>query len=179
MNSWATCKHSPGKCLVKRHFRANALVLCTQSSVVLPGLPPGPGVADSKSGIAGSGCCAMTVAWHDGADGADGGPDRPLVPAHVTATGTHGATTVATATVTPAKRDTPLVGGKRVSILLYADDVSLLATSPERMSQLLYLVDNFCVAFGMRPNATKCERLVFASDDNQGVVVGLWGALGG
>jgi hypothetical protein len=43
------------------------------------------------------------------------------------------------------KRDTPLVGGKRVSILLYADDVSLLARSPERMSQLLYLVDIFCV----------------------------------
>ncbi|GLC47024.1 hypothetical protein PLESTM_002009800 [Pleodorina starrii] len=64
------------------------------------------------------------------------------------------------------KHETPLVGGKCVSILLYADDVSLLATSPERMVELLNLVDLFCVAFGMRPNVSKCERLVFACSDD-------------
>jgi hypothetical protein len=34
------------------------------------------------------------------------------------------------------------------------------------MSQLLHLADVICVAFGMRPRVTECERRVFASDDN-------------
>jgi len=69
------------------------------------------------------------------------------------------------------KHEVPLVGGKRVSILLYADDVSLIATSAERMAELLGLVDLFCEAFGMRPNVAKCERLVFASDESQRIDV--------
>jgi hypothetical protein len=58
----------------------------------------------------------------------------------------------------------PVVGGRRVSVLLYADDVSLLATTPERMEELLKAVDLFCTAFGMKANVKKCERLVFAHD---------------
>ena len=59
----------------------------------------------------------------------------------------------------------PEMNGKKVSLLMYADDVSLLATTPERMRHLLSLVDTFCLACGMKANVTKCERLVFAANE--------------
>jgi hypothetical protein len=59
----------------------------------------------------------------------------------------------------------PLVDGKRVSLLLYADDASLVATSVARMKHLLRCVDEFCAAFGMKVNVAKCECMVFAAED--------------
>jgi exonuclease III len=56
----------------------------------------------------------------------------------------------------------PKLGGKPVSLLFYADDISLLATSAARMKELLRYVDDFCSWFGMRANVKKCERLIFA-----------------
>lgn len=56
----------------------------------------------------------------------------------------------------------PLLGSELISLLFYADDISLLATSPERMRELLSYVDFFCEVFGMKANVKKCERLVFA-----------------
>jgi Reverse transcriptase (RNA-dependent DNA polymerase) len=58
--------------------------------------------------------------------------------------------------------EAPSIGGRRVSNLLYADDLSLLAMSPRRLTELLWAVDNFCEAFGMRANVKKCECLIFA-----------------
>jgi hypothetical protein len=58
-------------------------------------------------------------------------------------------------------RDAPLVGGKRISLLLFADDLNLVATTPARMCALLEAVGYFCTAFGMRANVKKCECMVF------------------
>ena len=59
----------------------------------------------------------------------------------------------------------PRLGGMPVSLLFYADDISLLATSCARMGELLRYVEFFCDCFGMRANVKKCERLVFAHSD--------------
>ena len=64
-------------------------------------------------------------------------------------------------------RDTPTLDNQRISLLFYADDVSLLATSFERMRELLRYVDDFCSCFGMRANVKKCERLVFSSNQEE------------
>ncbi|MFY7873745.1 MAG: RNA-directed DNA polymerase [Limnohabitans sp.] len=57
--------------------------------------------------------------------------------------------------------DAPWISGKMLSLLLFADDLNLLAESPRRMRVLLEAVDYFCMAFGMRANVKKCETLVF------------------
>ena len=57
----------------------------------------------------------------------------------------------------------PVIGGKRVTCLLYADDLTLCALSIHRMQFLLNRLHEFCIAFGMRVNITKCEMLVFAA----------------
>ncbi len=59
-------------------------------------------------------------------------------------------------------RDAPKVYGRRVSMVQYADDLSLFANSIDRMRVLLKRVDAFCAAFGMKVNVTKCEGMVFA-----------------
>ena len=59
----------------------------------------------------------------------------------------------------------PRLGGVPVSLLFYADDISLLATTCARMGELLRYVDFFCDAFGMRANVKKCERMVFAHSE--------------
>lgn len=56
----------------------------------------------------------------------------------------------------------PKLGGRPVSLLFYADDVSLLATTVARMKELLAYVDTFCECFGMHANVKKCERMIFA-----------------
>lgn len=58
--------------------------------------------------------------------------------------------------------EAPSLGARKISLLFYADDVSLLATSARRMRELLSYVDEFCACFGMRANVKKCERMVFA-----------------
>jgi hypothetical protein len=61
--------------------------------------------------------------------------------------------------------DSPSLGALLVSLLLFADDTSLVATSPERMAFLLGKLDSWCDAFGMRVNIEKCEMMVFAPTD--------------
>ncbi|GLC60471.1 hypothetical protein PLESTB_001617100 [Pleodorina starrii] len=56
----------------------------------------------------------------------------------------------------------PIVGGKRVPELLYADDLTLFATNPARMQFLLDRLVEYCEGFGMSLNVNKCELLVFA-----------------
>ena len=56
----------------------------------------------------------------------------------------------------------PTVRGKGVHELLYADDMTLMATSAARMQFLLDRLAEFCEAFGMSLNIGKCELLLFA-----------------
>lgn len=56
----------------------------------------------------------------------------------------------------------PTAAGKGVPGLLYADDMTLMATIPARMQFLLDRLSEFCDAFGMSLNIDKCELLVFA-----------------
>ena len=58
----------------------------------------------------------------------------------------------------------PRARGAPVPSCLYADDLTLMATSVERMQYLLDRLKEFCAAFGMRVNMTKCETLVYAGD---------------
>jgi Reverse transcriptase (RNA-dependent DNA polymerase) len=62
---------------------------------------------------------------------------------------------------------TEYVLGMAVSLLLYADDATLLATTPERMFFLVRILDEFCLAFGMRVNIAKCELLVYAPSEEE------------
>jgi hypothetical protein len=59
----------------------------------------------------------------------------------------------------------PSLGSLLVKLLLYADDASLMATSPERMQFLLRMLEDFCAAFGMKVNVSKSEMMVFAATD--------------
>ena len=58
--------------------------------------------------------------------------------------------------------DSPMVDGHSVPALMFADDLSLLALSVGRGQWLLDRLAEFCEAFGMRVNLSKCELLVFA-----------------
>lgn len=62
------------------------------------------------------------------------------------------------------KHEAPTIGGKLVTCLLYADDLTLCALSIHRMQFLLNRLYEFCEAFGMRVNIAKCEIMVFAAN---------------
>ncbi len=53
-----------------------------------------------------------------------------------------------------------LTGGLPLTLLLYADDLSLFAYSRARLEALLRALREWCEPFGMRVNAKKCEALV-------------------
>lgn len=53
------------------------------------------------------------------------------------------------------------MGSKLVQMLLYADDMVLMATSPEQLQQQLDLLHEFCVSQGMEVNVGKTEIVVF------------------
>lgn len=55
-------------------------------------------------------------------------------------------------------------GERRVPLLFYADDLSLLCTCPTRLREVLGVLTAFCDAFGMRVNASKSEVMVFHRD---------------
>ena len=61
----------------------------------------------------------------------------------------------------------PAVGvkvlGKLVQVLLYADDLVLMAESPEELQQLLDCLSDFCTACSMKVNVRKSEVVVFHS----------------
>jgi hypothetical protein len=57
-------------------------------------------------------------------------------------------------------QDCPKVGDRRIPLLLYADDLSLFATSRARLVEALAVLTKFCDAFGMRVNASKSELVV-------------------
>ena len=56
----------------------------------------------------------------------------------------------------------PVLGSRGVPELLYADDMTLLATNRARMQFLLDRLAEYCEAFGMSLNVSKCEVMVFA-----------------
>jgi hypothetical protein len=53
---------------------------------------------------------------------------------------------------------------RRVPLLFYADDLSLLCTSPGGLRNVLSVLTVFCEAFGMRVIASKSEVMVFHRD---------------
>jgi hypothetical protein len=61
--------------------------------------------------------------------------------------------------------DSPMLDGHAVPELMFADDLTLMALSVGRAQWLLDRLAEFCVAFGMRVNLSKCELLVFAPPD--------------
>jgi hypothetical protein len=50
---------------------------------------------------------------------------------------------------------------KSQGVILYADDIVLLAESAQDLQALLDVLEDFCTAAGMRPNPTKCEVVVY------------------
>jgi hypothetical protein len=56
----------------------------------------------------------------------------------------------------------PALGSRGVPELLYADDMTLLASNRARMQFLLDRLADYCEAFGMSLNVSKCEVMVFA-----------------
>ncbi|GFR49039.1 hypothetical protein Agub_g11063, partial [Astrephomene gubernaculifera] len=60
-----------------------------------------------------------------------------------------------------AKQQTPHADGRRIPLELYADDLSLFATTHRRLIVLLADLREWCEAFGMRVNVRKCELMVF------------------
>ena len=52
-------------------------------------------------------------------------------------------------------------GGDRVSVLGYADDFVLLATTAEGLQQLIDAAADYCVAIGMAISVPKTKTMVF------------------
>lgn len=55
----------------------------------------------------------------------------------------------------------PTINRLLVPILMYADDVTALATSPEHMQRLIDHIEIFCKIFGMKINASKTFGVIF------------------
>jgi len=55
----------------------------------------------------------------------------------------------------------PEIEGMIVPILMYADDVTAFATSPQDMSLLIKIIELFCHLFGMKLNASKTYAVIF------------------
>jgi hypothetical protein len=55
----------------------------------------------------------------------------------------------------------PKIGNLLVPLLMYADDVTALVTSPEHMNRLIEHIQLFCKLFGMKINASKTFAVVF------------------
>jgi hypothetical protein len=55
----------------------------------------------------------------------------------------------------------PMIEGRRVPHLLYADDINLIARNPRQLQWLLETTRLFCDAFGMKVNVSKSEVLAF------------------
>ena len=51
--------------------------------------------------------------------------------------------------------------GKIVRVLLYADDLALVAASPEELQELLNCLSEFCLECGMQVNVRKSEVVCF------------------
>jgi exonuclease III len=60
-----------------------------------------------------------------------------------------------------AVEDCPTIDGKRVPLMLYADDLSLFARTHKRLMRMLAALREFCEAFGMKVNVRKSEVLGF------------------
>jgi len=57
------------------------------------------------------------------------------------------------------------VGGRLISSLLYADDVVLMADSPEDLQRMIDVVDTFCNQWRMDINLTKSQAMVVGKKD--------------
>jgi hypothetical protein len=61
-----------------------------------------------------------------------------------------------------------MLGGKLLKMLLYADDLALLASSPEELQQMLDALSAFCSHYDMEVNVSKTEVVVFGRQRYQG-----------
>ena len=57
----------------------------------------------------------------------------------------------------------PVLNGNKISHLLYADDLVLLALDAECLQKLISKLENFCSRWGLTVNMTKTEVMVFNS----------------
>jgi hypothetical protein len=53
------------------------------------------------------------------------------------------------------------LGGDLVRVLLYADDLTLLADTPAQLQSLLNALQDFCAQFSLQVNVAKCAVVVF------------------
>lgn len=67
------------------------------------------------------------------------------------------------------ERDSPFTAPVRLAGLLWADDVVLLAKSPEQLQEALDLVADWCVQWKMMVNGGKCGVMVVAKDQQAAV----------
>lgn len=63
----------------------------------------------------------------------------------------------------------PKIGTLMVPLLMYADDVTALCTSPEHMNHLIEHIQLFCKMFGMKINASKTFAVVFHQKGAKGL----------
>jgi hypothetical protein len=61
------------------------------------------------------------------------------------------------------------IGTLIVPLLMYADDVTALCTSPEHMNHLIEHIQLFCRIFGMNINASKTFAVIFHQKGAQGL----------
>jgi hypothetical protein len=60
------------------------------------------------------------------------------------------------------------MAGKLLQLLLYADDLALLASSPEQLQQMLDALSAFCSQYDMEVNVSKTEVVIFGRQRYQG-----------
>jgi Reverse transcriptase (RNA-dependent DNA polymerase) len=73
----------------------------------------------------------------------------------------------------------PLVDGLNIMDLLYADDVILLALTPEGLQAQLDVLNLFCLHFNMKANLLKTEAIVFRRSAQQTWPLGTTWTVGG
>ena len=57
--------------------------------------------------------------------------------------------------------DVPLISGKKLSHLLWADDLVLLALDPDSLQQLINILSQYCIDWGLTVNMEKTAVMVF------------------
>ena len=62
----------------------------------------------------------------------------------------------------------PKIADLIVPILMYADDVTALVTSPDDMAALIHIIELFCRLFGMKLNASKTFAVIFNNPKKSG-----------
>ncbi len=63
----------------------------------------------------------------------------------------------------------PKIGNLIAPMLMYADDVTALCTSPEHANHLIEHIQLFCRIFGMKINASNTLAVIFHQQGSQGL----------